>query len=199
VATRIASFASTIQDISNSLQLGLITSAKLAECLVTLMESASKTFEAEDYMDAKSYLQAFKNSVEQAGSVALESPSGQVLSEDADYLFTLFPNSSIYPIVNCVTNNGDGTYNASVGYINSNNICLTIPVGSYNLLSSPGQQPPVEFSPGTNGVSPYYSGGAASAVFTGSGYLLWTLRGPDGISRTATASSGSPACLSTGS
>jgi hypothetical protein len=92
--------------------------------------------------------------------------------------------AAVRPILECVANNGDGTYTARFGYLNENASVINIPVGAKNKFTpqpeNRGQT--TDFQPGRVMVS-------FEVVFNGSN-LVWTLNGPNGQTRTATASSG---------
>lgn len=105
---------------------------------------------------------------------------------------TKTPGSPIHPIVECVTNNGNGTYTAYFGYKNDNATAMTITVGTNNRFTPSPQDrgQPSLFQPGR---TPFWPNAAFSVIFDGSN-LVWTLTGPDGATRTATASSGSAPC-----
>lgn len=94
----------------------------------------------------------------------------------------------IRPILECVVNNGDGTFTAHFGYLNENDFPVTIPVGNSNKFnrSNPDQGQPTVFNPGR---TPYYPNADFQIVFDGNN-LVWTLDG-----RTATASANSPLCV----
>jgi hypothetical protein len=60
------------------------------------------------------------------------------------------PSKSIIPFMNCYWDNGNGTYDALVGYNNKNTTAQTIPVGTNNRFQ-PGAQyrgQPTVFQPG---------------------------------------------------
>jgi cysteine-rich repeat protein len=102
------------------------------------------------------------------------------------------PARPVHPILECVIDNGNGTYTAHFGYLNENAAAVSIPLGAANKFS-PGAQDrgqPTTFQPGR---TPYWPQAAFNVVFDGSN-LTWTLTGPDGGTRTATASSGSTPC-----
>ena len=193
-AKRVATFASMVQDINNSQQLGLITDSRFLQCLLVLVRNASKAYEANDYVGMKSCLIALKRSINGAVGSTVSAPSDQILKEDIDSLFALAPTDPIYPVINCVHNNGDGTYTATFGYQNSNGTAVQIPAGSQNFVSVPGQNPPTVFNPGANYLNDLFNNGAPRITFSGT-YLLWTLQGPDGIVRTATISTSSASCM----
>jgi hypothetical protein len=98
--------------------------------------------------------------------------------------------AAVSPVLECVTDNGDGTYTASFGYNNQNAATVFIPVGSGNRFTGTqdrGQS--VAFAPGR-------TVDAFTVDFDGSN-LVWTLRSANGSQRTATASSSSERCAPT--
>jgi len=102
------------------------------------------------------------------------------------------PNKPVRPILECVQPNGNGTYTAYFGYDNENTVPVTIPIGTDNKFTPApisGTQPAVFQS----GRTPNYPNAAFSVVFNGE-ELVWTLKGPDGQSRTAVASKFSGSC-----
>lgn len=105
--------------------------------------------------------------------------------------FTVAPASvpavSVTPNV-CVTLSGKKVVSASFGYTNSGASPVTIPVGTKNLFTpKPADRTqPTVFQPGSHP--------AVLTLSTGGKTVTWTLTGPDGISRSATASAGSPRC-----
>ena len=88
----------------------------------------------------------------------------------------------VSPILECVADNGDGTYTAYFGYKNPNAFAVTIPVGPDNKFVPAPQDrgQPTTFQPGR---TPYYPNAAFSVNFDGSN-LVWALNG-----KTSTASS----------
>lgn len=92
------------------------------------------------------------------------------------------------PILECVRLNNDGSYTAVFGYLNENAGTVVIPVGVNNGLNPNTQNGllPTTFLPGRQVA-------AFEIPFDGNN-LVWTLQGPDGISRTVTASANSSAC-----
>jgi hypothetical protein len=75
-------------------------------------------------------------------------PSGLVLAGPAQ---AATPNKSIVPFMNCYWDNGNGTFDALVGYNNKNATAQTIPIGTNNRFQ-PGLQnrgQPTVFAPGT--------------------------------------------------
>jgi RHS repeat-associated protein len=105
---------------------------------------------------------------------------------------TAITNKAVRPILECVVDNGGGSYTAHWGYLSENTAPVTIAVGASNkftpLPENRGQ--PTVFQPGR---TPYWPNAAFSTPFNGSN-LVWTLRGPDGSTRTSTASSSSKRC-----
>jgi hypothetical protein len=74
-------------------------------------------------------------------------PFGLVLAGPAQ---AATPSKSIVPFMNCYWDNGDGTFDALVGYNNKNTTSQTIPVGTNNRFQ-PGLQnrgQPTVFAPG---------------------------------------------------
>jgi uncharacterized repeat protein (TIGR01451 family) len=90
--------------------------------------------------------------------------------------------------VECVKSNSDGTYTATFGYLNENSATVEIPVGNDNKFSPAPQDrgQTISFQPGRVGE-------AFSVNFDGSN-LVWTVKGPDGSTRTTTASKNSKVC-----
>jgi hypothetical protein len=92
------------------------------------------------------------------------------------------PNE-ILPVMNCVTNNGDGTYTAFFGYDNQNSAGVFIPVYAQNKIS------PEPWDRGQPGV---FKVGVQEKVFSvtwTSGNIIWHL-----INNTAKAKTNSPPC-----
>ncbi len=93
--------------------------------------------------------------------------------------------SSVRPILENVFAQCDGTFRAEFGYLNEDSRVVTIPVGSDNRLtpSSFNGAQTTDFQPGR--VESAYS-----IAWDGTGNVVWSLRGPDGRNRTATAGTG---------
>jgi hypothetical protein len=98
------------------------------------------------------------------------------------------PTAAVRPLLECVTNNGNGTYTAYFGYLNDNPAPITIAVGTKNKFTPSPQNrgQPTVFQPGR-------IQNAFSVVFDENN-LVWYLKGPDGLGRTATASRNSAPC-----
>ena len=97
-------------------------------------------------------------------------------------------NAAILPVLECVVNNGGGSYTARYGYQNLNTVNITIPVGDNNKFMPMSSQ---------RGQTTLFLVGFQSFVFDvpfNGTNLVWSLKGPDGITRTVTASSTSPGC-----
>jgi hypothetical protein len=98
------------------------------------------------------------------------------------------PTAAVRPMLECVRNNGNGTYTAYFGYLNENPVAVTITVGSNNKFTP---------NPQNRGQTTVFQPGrienAFSVVFDGNN-LVWYLKGPDGQGRTSTASHNSSHC-----
>ncbi len=103
------------------------------------------------------------------------------------------PHGAVKPVLECVVDNHDGTFTARFGYLNENTVAVTIPVGANNKFTPAPEDrgQTTLFQPGRVGQPGDV--GAFSVVFDGSN-LVWTLKGPDGSTRTSTASSNSKRC-----
>jgi len=114
----------------------------------------------------------------------LPSPTPTVIPSPTPAITT----AAVRPVLECVVANGSGAYTAYFGYKNDNTGTVAIPVGTNNRFSPTpqGRGQPVAFLPGRQQRS-------FAVAFNGSS-LVWTLKGPDGQGRTATASSGSGRC-----
>jgi len=97
----------------------------------------------------------------------------------------------VRPILECVTQEGPSQYTAVYGYKNENAVPFIIPMGSRNKFTPLPQDrgQPTVFWPGRTPPDR----GVFQVPFDG-GDLVWTLKGPDGSTRTATASSSSRRC-----
>ncbi len=106
------------------------------------------------------------------------------------YSFTITTSTAaIQPILACVVKISNTSYTARFGYRNDNNAVITIPVGNNNKFS------PKPIARGQT--SSFVIGQVAEAFsvnFDGKN-ITWTVRGPDGINRSATASKNSPRCM----
>ncbi len=114
-------------------------------------------------------------------------------------------NARVSPILECVSTLGGGVYRAEFSWETHNTTNVAIPVGNDNRFvgggssaQDRGQTTVFEF-PAPNhpddreGRAGFYPNNVFSVDFDGSP-LTWSLKGPDGSTRTATASSGSLDC-----
>jgi len=119
---------------------------------------------------------------------------------------TVIDNARISPILECVTTLGGGLYRAEFSYETHNTTDITIPVGSSNRFIGGGStdqdrgQTTVFEYPAPNfpsndrmGRAGFFPHNPFSVEFDGSS-MTWSLTGPDGSTRTATASAGSLDC-----
>ena len=97
----------------------------------------------------------------------------------------------VRPILECVTQEGPSQYTAVYGYKNENALPLIIPIGTRNKFTPSPQDrgQPTVFWPGRTPPDR----GVFEVTFDG-GDLVWALKGPDGSTRTATASSSARRC-----
>lgn len=100
---------------------------------------------------------------------------------------TTVASAVVRPILECVANNGNGTYTAYFGYKNDSAADITLLVGTKNKFT-PGPQDRGQPTTFLTGRTPFYPNAAFSVPFNGNN-LVWTLNG-----RTATASRTSTAC-----
>jgi hypothetical protein len=99
---------------------------------------------------------------------------------------------SLIPLLECVDNNGDGTYTAHFGYLNQSGATITLPVGSKNMFV-PGQEDfgqPTVFLPGEHL-------NVFSVVFNGSQDIKWMLKADGDKRHQVTASADSDVCTTT--
>lgn len=93
------------------------------------------------------------------------------------------PTEKITPVLECVDHNNDGTYTAHFGYYNANDVEVEILVGDNNKFTGLDSQDGGQ-------VETFLAGRVYDAFtvdFDGSN-IVWNLQGPDGQTRTATAS-----------
>ena len=99
---------------------------------------------------------------------------------------------ALRPVLECVAPNASGGYTAHFGYVNEGTTAVTVPVGDRNGVA-PGavdRGQPTSFAPGR---TPRFPRAAFALDFDGRD-LRWTITGPDGRVRTATASASSRRC-----
>ena len=92
--SRIATFQSTLADITNSLALGLIDNAGIANALSQKIQAASGATAEHESDDAREVLNAFKHQVNALTGKHITGVAPQVLLEDADSLLSQLPLSS---------------------------------------------------------------------------------------------------------
>ena len=112
-------------------------------------------------------------------------------------------DAQISPIFECVKEQREGHYQAYFSYETHNNVNITIEEGDDNKLTGnvTSGTPVTEFtypapdypSDDRMGRTGFYPKNAFSVTFSGD-ELVWTLKGPDGQRRTATAASDGTAC-----
>ena len=124
---------------------------------------------------------------------------------DGDLEISEEPKEKINAILECVVDNGDDSYTAHFSYETDNEMDVTIAVGPNNKFTGGGssdedrgqttlfEYPAPNHPEDREGRTGFYPDNAFSVDFDGS-ELVWTLKGPDGATRTATASSTSKAC-----
>src|SRR5690349_9154784 len=78
---------------------------------------------------------------------------------------------SLIPVLDCVVNNGDGTYTAYFGYVNSSSEVIDLPIGPKNMFvgGDPDRGQPTAFFPGEH-ISEF------SVVFGALDTLKWMLK-----------------------
>ena len=111
------------------------------------------------------------------------------------YLITVIAFSGLWaglkvqPVMECVSNNGDGTWTAHFGYLNEYPNVLTIELGVHNTFTgapSPDMGQPTVFQPGR--VEDWFT-----ATFNDGDNFVWSLGGPNGHG-SVNANSGSTLC-----
>jgi hypothetical protein len=95
-----------------------------------------------------------------------------------------FPDNTLKPILECVSDNGNGTLTGHFGYVNGNAFPVSVKIGNSNKFDSAAatlnRGQPTVFQPGR---TPYYPNAAFKVVFPSSEVRVWNLKG-----RTSTAS-----------
>ena len=96
---------------------------------------------------------------------------------------------TLVPLLDCVVNNGDGTYTAYFGYLNSGSEVIDLPVGSKNMFvnGDPDRGQPTAFFPGEH-TSEF------SVVFGALETLKWMLKADGDRRHQVEASATSEAC-----
>jgi hypothetical protein len=99
---------------------------------------------------------------------------------------------SLVPLLECVDDNGDGTYTAHFGYLNQSYATITLPIGPKNMFV-PGQEDygqPTVFLPGEHL-------NVFSVVFPGTEELKWMLKADGDRRHQVVATAEFEACLTT--
>ncbi|HKI02659.1 MAG TPA: PqqD family protein [Thermoanaerobaculia bacterium] len=99
---------------------------------------------------------------------------------------------TLIPLLECVDDNGDGTYTAHFGYLNNSGANITLETGPKNMFV-PGQEDlgqPTVFLPGEHL-------NVFSVVFSGTNEIKWMLKADGDKRHQVTASADSEACTTT--
>ena len=95
-----------------------------------------------------------------------------------------FPDNTLKPILECVSENADGTLTGHFGYVNGNAFPVSVKIGNSNKFDSAAatldRGQPTVFQPGR---TPYYPNAAFKVVFPANEVRVWNLKG-----KTSTAS-----------
>ncbi len=121
--------------------------------------------------------------VSAAGNYPVWVTDGTINSDTLTFSVVSTLPKPVRPVLECVRNNGDGTYTAYFGYKNENDVSVYIPVGNKNKFTP---------TPQDRGQTKVFLPGRKYKVFTvnfNGSNLVWTLNG-----RTSTASSNSAPC-----
>ena len=113
--------------------------------------------------------------------------AGNVEATKSYNLTITAPSTAIQPILACVKASKKNTYIAWFGYRNDGNAVI-IPIGNNNKFSP---------KPINRGQPSSFASGLQSNVFSvafDGKNITWTVKGPDGVNRSATASKNSPRC-----
>jgi hypothetical protein len=104
--------------------------------------------------------------------------------------------NKLIPVLNCVENNGNGTYTAQFGYFNTTNGYITVPIGQSKTQSNTFNPPPedrgqpTEFEPGEHN-------NVFQVTFGRSQTITWVLQAPGDCVHQVEASDCSPGCAPT--
>ena len=141
--------------------------------------SRATTFISDSVLNA----QILSTDVTVAGNYPVWVSDGTTNSDTLVYKVVSTLPQPVRPVLECVRNNGDGTYTAFFGYKNDNSVSVYIPVGNKNKFTP---------TPQDRGQTRVFEPGRHYKVFTvnfNGSNLVWTLNG-----RTSTASSNSAPC-----
>jgi len=123
------------------------------------------------------------NNVSVGDTITTTATLNLATSEFSPFVIVEQVNSKISPVLECVYENGDGTFSAVFGYYNPNTSTVTIPISNQNEFYSAPQDrgQPLSFFPGRKWA-------VYEVPFNGNN-LVWKLNG-----KTATASANSKRC-----
>ena len=141
--------------------------------------SRATTFVSDSTLNA----QILSTDVSAAGNFPVWVSDNTLNSDTLIYKVVSTLPQPVRPVLECVTNNGDGTYTAFFGYKNENSVSVYIPVGSKNKFTP---------NPQDRGQTRVFKPGRQIKVYTvnfNGSNLVWTLNG-----RTSTASANSAPC-----
>ena len=127
--------------------------------------------------------QVLSTDVSVAGNYPVWVTEGTTNSDTLTYRVVSTLPQPVRPVLECVRNNGDGTYTAHFGYKNDNDVSVYIPIGNRNKFTP---------NPQDRGQTRVFQPGRQIKVYTlnfNGSNLVWTLNG-----RTSTASSNSAPC-----
>lgn len=89
-----------------------------------------------------------------------------------------FPDNTLKPILECVSENADGTLTGHFGYVNGNAFPVSVKIGNSNKFDSAAatldRGQPTVFQPGR---TPYYPNAAFKVVFPANEVRVWNLKG----------------------
>jgi len=83
---RLATIESTLEDISNCFELGLIPDEATADELTRLLRAAAQAQEANESAASKNHLEEFRTVVQSLPPAQIDTAAAQTLREDAEYL-----------------------------------------------------------------------------------------------------------------
>lgn len=188
-ARKVVSSASAQHELEVMSELGWIQDADLLGELSTRFAQVSDELAADDTTEARAMLEELDVRLDEV-QTELSGEAYVVLKGDVEALLAELPEpleelpllADVRPILECVADNGDGTYTAFFGYENLDGEPGTIPYGASNRLAPTryqGQQPDTftmpNVVPGRPGRTLYYPGHAFTVTFS-RGQVVWRLR-----------------------
>ncbi|HSW56198.1 MAG TPA: hypothetical protein VLH59_14025 [Ignavibacteriaceae bacterium] len=135
------------------------------------------------FADTLLYAQILSTDVSVAGNFPVWVSNLTINSDTLIYKVVSSLPKPVRPVLECVKNNGDGTYTAHFGYKNDNDVSVYIPIGNRNKFTP---------NPQDRGQTRVFKPGRQIKVYTvnfNGSNLVWTLNG-----RTSTASANSAPC-----